>query len=209
MSIWLVEPSGHSTLFPILERFFAVRRIRSGLSASRLVQMEKENPPKAIIVQNFTEYRYLKKSTEEKAPLLVFVGFEKPEEFGVDDCFIPLEIGNELDIGFTIKQFLGQLGHTAGSGPLGNIKLDHNRLSFSIYPDNQQVQLTLKEFRILNFLVENPNVCLSRDEIIKGVWGGVKVSARTVDSYISRLRSKMEYSGITIENRYGGGYVLM
>lgn len=70
------------------------------------------------------------------------------------------------------------------------------RINFSTYEvsvKEKPVKLTLKEFELLRFLVQNPNRVLSRDQLLDRVWGGeVYVDPRTVDVHIRRLRKAIE-----------------
>ncbi|MBI2986451.1 MAG: response regulator [Deltaproteobacteria bacterium] len=70
------------------------------------------------------------------------------------------------------------------------------RINFSTYEvsvKEKAVKLTLKEFELLRFLVQNPNRVLSRDQLLDRVWGGeVFVDPRTVDVHIRRLRKAIE-----------------
>ena len=53
--------------------------------------------------------------------------------------------------------------------------------------------LTAQEFKTLQFLVRNPDRVISRDELLKEVWGHQNyLSTRTVDNYILRLRQKLD-----------------
>lgn len=67
--------------------------------------------------------------------------------------------------------------------------------------------LTQKEAKLLGFFMERAGCLLSREEIRSGVWRGVKVSSRTIDSCVSRLRSRLTDTEVTIESRYGDGYI--
>ncbi len=70
------------------------------------------------------------------------------------------------------------------------------KINFSTYETivrGKAVRLTLKEFELLGFLVQNPNRVLSRDQLLDRVWGGeVFVDPRTVDVHIRRLRKAIE-----------------
>lgn len=70
------------------------------------------------------------------------------------------------------------------------------KINFSTYETivrGKAVRLTLKEFELLGFLVQNPNRVLSRDQLLDRVWGGeVFVDSRTVDVHIRRLRKAIE-----------------
>ncbi len=56
------------------------------------------------------------------------------------------------------------------------------------------IELTLKEFELLVFLVNNKNVVLTRDKIIERIWGFDYVGeTRTIDNHIQRLRKKLDW----------------
>jgi two-component system alkaline phosphatase synthesis response regulator PhoP len=55
------------------------------------------------------------------------------------------------------------------------------------------VPLSAKEFQLLRYFVEHPNVTLSREALLRGVWGyGDPPSTRTVDVHVAWLRQKLE-----------------
>lgn len=70
------------------------------------------------------------------------------------------------------------------------------RIDFATYEvsvDKKAIKLTLKEFELLRFLVQNPNRVLSRDQLLDRVWGHETfVTPRTVDVHIRRLRKAVE-----------------
>jgi phosphate regulon transcriptional regulator PhoB len=70
------------------------------------------------------------------------------------------------------------------------------KINFSTYEvsvKGKTVKLTLKEFELLRFLVQNPNRVLTRDQFLDRVWGSETfVDPRTVDVHIRRLRKAVE-----------------
>ena len=70
------------------------------------------------------------------------------------------------------------------------------RIDFATYEvliADETVRVTLKEFDLLRFLVQNPNRVLTRDQLLDRVWGGETfVTPRTVDVHIRRLRKAVE-----------------
>jgi len=70
------------------------------------------------------------------------------------------------------------------------------KIGFSTYEVSvrgKPAKLTLKEFELLRFLVQNPNRVLNRDQLLDRVWGGeVFVDPRTVDVHVRRLRKAIE-----------------
>lgn len=78
----------------------------------------------------------------------------------------------------------------------------------TVFLDNTEVQLTNKEFELLNYFVENKNNVVSREQILTNVWGDDYFgSDRVVDDTIRRLRKKVER--LSIETVYGYGYKLV
>jgi DNA-binding response OmpR family regulator len=68
-----------------------------------------------------------------------------------------------------------------------------NFLTYEAFVKGKSIRLTLKEFELLRFLVQNPNRVLSRDQLLDRVWGSeVFVDPRTVDVHIRRLRKAIE-----------------
>lgn len=80
-----------------------------------------------------------------------------------------------------------------------------NRNEKVCYIDGQVTPLSRTEFDLLLFFLEHRNRVYSRDEIIRNVWSNV-VSTRTVDTSLTRLRTKLGAYGKHIETRVGFGY---
>jgi DNA-binding response OmpR family regulator len=79
----------------------------------------------------------------------------------------------------------------AGAYEFGECKLDC--VSHKLFRDGQEVDLTAKEFKLLEFLARRPGRALTRESILDGVWGGdVIVTDRSVDRCVTTLRSKIE-----------------
>lgn len=72
---------------------------------------------------------------------------------------------------------------------------------------DRNVELTLKEFELLRYLIENQGIVLSRDQILEKIWGYEYAGeTRTVDVHIRTLRQKLGDSGFLIETVRGVGY---
>lgn len=68
-----------------------------------------------------------------------------------------------------------------------------------------EVILTKHEYLLLKFLMENKNQIFSRQELLNEVWK-TKVSLRTVDTTVSRLRKKLKQYSKYIKSKFGFGY---
>lgn len=89
---------------------------------------------------------------------------------------------------------------------VGSYFINKNQRTVSF--ENQDIQLTNREFELLNYLAENKNNLISREQILTSVWGiDYFGSDRVVDDTIRRLRKKV--SELTIETVYGYGYKLV
>jgi two-component system alkaline phosphatase synthesis response regulator PhoP len=73
----------------------------------------------------------------------------------------------------------------------GGLKIDF--ATYEVAVRGKPIKLTLKEFELLKFLVQNPSRVLNRDQLLDRVWGGETfVTPRTVDVHIRRLRKAIE-----------------
>jgi DNA-binding response OmpR family regulator len=73
----------------------------------------------------------------------------------------------------------------------GDISVDFKKME--VTRNGEQVPLTPQEFKLLKYLVDNPERVISRDEILNQVWGCENYpSTRTVDNHVLRLRRKLE-----------------
>ncbi len=73
--------------------------------------------------------------------------------------------------------------------------------------DGELIELSVKEFELLTFFVENKGVALSREKILNNVWNYEYVGdARTIDTHVKKLRSKLGEKGEYIKTIWGFGY---
>ena len=73
--------------------------------------------------------------------------------------------------------------------------------------DGRNVELSFKEFELLSYFVENKGIALSREKILNAVWNyDYFGDARTIDTHVKKLRSKMGEKGNLIKTIWGMGY---
>ena len=73
--------------------------------------------------------------------------------------------------------------------------------------DGTRVELSYKEFELLSYFVENQGIALSREKILNHVWNyDYFGDARTIDTHVKKLRSKMGAKGDYIKTIWGMGY---
>ena len=87
------------------------------------------------------------------------------------------------------------------------IKLDSSR--FEVLIDDQVVDFTLKEYELLEFLIQHKGQALSRDVLLDRLWGfEYDGDTRIVDVHIFKIRDKLKPYGIKIKTIRGVGYML-
>lgn len=73
--------------------------------------------------------------------------------------------------------------------------------------DDQIIELSFKEFELLTYFVENQGIALSREKILNNVWNyDYFGDARTIDTHVKKLRSKLGAKGELIKTIWGMGY---
>lgn len=61
-----------------------------------------------------------------------------------------------------------------------------------LYIDNEEINITPKEFDLLSFFINNPNIAITREQILNKVWGyDYFGDDRTIDTHVKILRNKM------------------
>ena len=90
---------------------------------------------------------------------------------------------------------------------IDNVFLDNER--HMVYVDDAPVELTFKEYELLRLLMSNPSVVLTREVIMRHVWGTeFEGESRTVDMHIKTLRQKLGAAGSKIKTVRNVGYVM-
>lgn len=88
---------------------------------------------------------------------------------------------------------------------VGGITID--RVAHLVKVDGEQVELSYKEFELLSYFIENQGIALSREKILNNVWNyDYFGDARTIDTHVKKLRSKLGKRGEYIKTIWGMGY---
>lgn len=89
----------------------------------------------------------------------------------------------------------------------GGIMID--KAAHRVMIDDQEIELSYKEFELLTYFAENRGIALSREKILNNVWNyDYFGDARTIDTHVKKLRSKMGEKGDLIKTIWGMGYKL-
>ncbi|MGN1145930.1 MAG: response regulator transcription factor [Acetatifactor sp.] len=89
----------------------------------------------------------------------------------------------------------------------GGIVVD--KAAHQVLIDGKEVELSYKEFELLTYFMENKGIALSREKILNNVWNyDYFGDARTIDTHVKKLRSKLGDKGEMIKTIWGMGYKL-
>lgn len=87
--------------------------------------------------------------------------------------------------------------------------IEINKAAHQVTIDGVEVELSYKEFELLTYFVENRGIALSREKILNNVWNyDYFGDARTIDTHVKKLRSKLGDKGNLIKTIWGMGYKL-
>ena len=98
-----------------------------------------------------------------------------------------------------------QIGDSSQIKKAGLIVLDKTAHEVTI--DGKSVELSFKEFELLEYFMDNQGIALSRERILNSVWNyDYFGDARTIDTHVKKLRSKLGKQGEYIKTVWGMGY---
>jgi len=191
--------------YNLTQERFSVLEAEDGEQALKLLQREK---PNLVILDlmlpglSGMELCKLLRQRSETAKLPILMLTAKA---GEADRIVGLEMGADdyLAKPFSPREMVARVKailrrseakpatEAAPAYEKGSLKIDFS--TYEVFVRGKPVKLTLKEFELLRFLVQNPNRVLNRDQLLDRVWGGETfVTPRTVDVHIRRLRKAVE-----------------
>ena len=96
-------------------------------------------------------------------------------------------------------------GEEASIIEIEGIRIDENAHEVTV--DGQSVELSVREYDLLKYFMKNPGIALSREKILNNVWDyDYYGDARTIDTHVKKLRSKLLGKGDLIKTIWGVGY---
>ena len=156
----------------------------------------------------WTVLREIRKSSNVPVIMLTARGEEQDELFGFElgvDEYVSKPFSPKIlvaRIQAILKRTNGEKGKVRD---FGGIVIDDAGRTVSV--DGKPIDLSLREYELLVYLIENKNVALSRDKILNNVWNyDYYGDSRTIDSHIKKIRNKLGKKGKYIETVRGIGY---
>ena len=146
-----------------------------------------------------------------KVPIIMLTAksSEKDElqgfELGVDE-YISKPFSPKILVA-RVEAILRRSVQTSNEDILEEGGIQINKSAHIVTIDGSQVELSFKEFELLSYFLENKGIALSRENILNNVWNyDYFGDARTIDTHVKKLRSKLGDKGDMIKTIWGMGY---
>ncbi|MBR2653284.1 MAG: response regulator transcription factor [Lachnospiraceae bacterium] len=126
-------------------------------------------------------------------------------ELGVDE-YISKPFSPKILVA-RVNAVLRRSGKAAAEDVLEVAGIRVDKAAHQVTIDGKPIELSFKEFELLQYFVENNGIALSREKILNAVWNyDYFGDARTIDTHVKKLRSKMGTKGEYIRTIWGMGY---
>ena len=126
-------------------------------------------------------------------------------ELGVDE-YISKPFSPKILVA-RIEAILRRTNQGAHAGVMKAGGIEVNKDAHMVKIDGRDIELSYKEFELLTYFMENRGIALSREKILNHVWNyDYFGDARTIDTHVKKLRSKMGEKGEMIKTIWGMGY---
>lgn len=152
--------------------------------------------------------RQIRQTSSIPIMMLTARGEEQDELFGFElgvDEYIAKPFSPKILVARVEAILKRSIGDKTQTKDYGGIIIDPEGRTVKV--DGKQVEMSLREYELLKYLVDNENIALSRDKILNNVWNyDYYGDSRTIDSHIKKIRHKLGKKGKYIQTMRGVGY---
>jgi DNA-binding response OmpR family regulator len=152
--------------------------------------------------------RQIRQTSNVPIIMLTARGEEQDELFGFElgvDEYISKPFSPKILVARVEALLKRTAKQTGDVSEIGGIQIDSEGRTVKV--DSKYIELSLREYELLKFLIDNKGVALSRDKILNNVWNyDYYGDSRTIDSHIKKIRHKLGKKGKYIQTIRGIGY---
>ncbi len=198
----------------LVQKEFSVIEAEDGEKALEIFN-EKQNEIGLILLDvmmpkldGWSVLRQIRQTSKVPIIMLTARGEEQDELFGFElgvDEYISKPFSPKILVA-RVEAILNRVrGNQNKVDDYGGIIIDSDGRTVKV--DGKQIDMSLREYELLKYLVDNQGIALSRDKILNNVWNyDYYGDSRTIDSHIKKIRHKLGKKGKYIETMRGVGY---
>ena len=192
-------------------------KILEAEDGEKALQVFEENSEKIDLIlldvmmpklDGWSVLRQIRQTSKVPIIMLTARGEEQDELFGFElgvDEYISKPFSPKILVARVEAILKRTQGETKEVKDYGGIEIDKEGRTVTV--DGKVLELSLREYELLIYLVENENIALSRDKILNNVWNyDYYGDSRTIDSHIKKIRHKLGKRGKYIKTMRGVGY---
>ena len=208
-----------SRMRKLIKDFLAAKgyNILEAEDGEKALQVFEENSEKISLIlldvmmpklDGWSVLRQIRQTSKVPIIMLTARGEEQDELFGFElgvDEYISKPFSPKILVARVEAILKRTQGNSKEVKDYGGIEIDKDGRTVTV--DGKVLELSLREYELLVYLVENENIALSRDKILNNVWNyDYYGDSRTIDSHIKKIRHKLGKRGKYIKTMRGVGY---
>ena len=197
------------------QKDYRILQAKNGEEALEIFELEKDNLSLIILdvmmpkLDGWSVLRQIRQNSQIPIIMLTARAEEQDELFGFE-----LGVDEYISKPFSPKILVARVEAILRRGNViteevkqnsSGIKIDDKARTVTV--DGKNVEMSLREYELLKYLIDNSGIALSRDKILNNVWNyDYYGDSRTIDSHIKKIRSKIGKKGKYIKTVRGIGY---
>ena len=198
----------------LMQKNYKILEAEDGEEALRIFQENEEKISVILLdvmmpkLDGWSVLRQIRKTSKVPIIMLTARGEEQDELFGFElgvDEYISKPFSPKILVARVEALLKRTRAEENGTKDYGGIIIDSKGRTVTV--DGKQIEMSLREYELLKYLVDNKGIALSRDKILNNVWNyDYYGDSRTIDSHIKKIRHKLGKKGKYIQTIRGIGY---
>ena len=198
----------------LMQKNYKILEAGDGEEALRIFQENEEKISVILLdvmmpkLDGWSVLRQIRQTSKVPIIMLTARGEEQDELFGFElgvDEYISKPFSPKILVARVEALLKRTRAEENGTKDYGGIIIDSKGRTVTV--DGKQIEMSLREYELLKYLVDNKGIALSRDKILNNVWNyDYYGDSRTIDSHIKKIRHKLGKKGKNIQNIRGIGY---
>ena len=198
----------------LMQKNYKILEAGDGEEALRIFQENEEKISVILLdvmmpkLDGWSVLRQIRQTSKVPIIMLTARGEEQDELFGFElgvDEYISKPFSPKILVARVEALLKRTRAEENGTKDYGGIIIDSKGRTVTV--DGKQIEMSLREYELLKYLVGNKGIALSRDKILNNVWNyDYYGDSRTIDSHIKKIRHKLGKKGKYIQTIRGIGY---